>query len=325
MVEVIASARMREQVWLVMDLRWRMFRNGLRGVSAKLSLAGTVIAGVLWSAIAFGLGVAIALGGYFLLQRDRFDAISYLFWGLFLFWQFAPILTSQFAAGFDSTGLLRFPLRFSSFFALHLSYGIADPVALTGIFWHLCLFVGLVSARPALAAQFALIVGLSALMNLLLSRMLFTWLERLLAQRRTREILFVVMMLFFLSVQFSGMLVHRWGAPLAHFFQASAAFWTAFPPGQAGAALDAFAGGELGLGLGACGVLTLYSALFAVLLIYRLHAEFLGEYFGETAAPAVRARKLPALLRPLRLSWPPRPSTPNPSRKSSAGRLPPFS
>ena len=106
-------------------------------------------------------------------------------------------------------------------------------------------------ARSALAAQFALIVALSVSMNLLLSRMLFTWLERLLAQRRTREILFVLMMLFFLSVQFSGMLVHRWGAPLAHFFRESAVFWTAFPPGQAGAALSSFADGESALGLGA--------------------------------------------------------------------------
>ncbi|HXN65376.1 MAG TPA: hypothetical protein VN862_08590 [Candidatus Acidoferrales bacterium] len=294
MVEVNAFPRIREQVWLVMGLRWRMFRNGLHGVSAKLSLVGTIIAGVLWSFIAFGIGIAIGLGGYFLLRDDRFDALGYLFWGLFLFWQLAPILASQFAAGFDSTGLLRFPLRFSSFFALHLSYGVADPVALTGVFWHVCLFAGLVMARSALAAQFALIVALSVLMNLLLSRMLFTWLERLLAQRRTREILFVLMMLFFLSVQFSGMLVHRWGAPLAHFFRASASFWMAFPPGQARAALSSFADGETALGLGACGVLTLYTAVFAVLLIYRLHGEFRGEYFGETAAPAARARKLKA-------------------------------
>jgi ABC-2 type transport system permease protein len=291
MAEVMRSG-IREQVWLVMDLRWKIFRNGLRGVSAKLSLAGSILAGFVWGCVAFGLGIGVAVGTYFLLQREQFDALGYIFWGLFIFWQVVPILTSQFAAGFDSTGLLRFPLRFSSFFALHLAYGLADPVSLTGIFWHFCMFAGLVLVRPNLWAQFALIVALSALMNLLFSRMLFTWLERLLAQRRTREILFVVMMLAFLCLQFSGLIVRRWAEPLTRFFEQTTVLWKALPPGQAGVALTAFSTDGARLGLGACGVLSLFTLAFGTLLGYRLHGQFRGEYFGETAAPAARARKI---------------------------------
>jgi ABC-2 type transport system permease protein len=291
MAEVMRSG-IREQVWLVMDLRWKIFRNGLRGVSAKLSLAGSILAAFVWGCVAFGLGIGVAVGTYLLLQREQFDALGYIFWGLFIFWQVVPILTSQFAAGFDSTGLLRFPLRFSSFFALHLVYGLADPVSLTGIFWHFCMFAGLVLGRPNLWAQFALIVAFSALMNLLFSRMLFTWLERLLAQRRTREILFVVMMLAFLCLQFSGLIVRRWAEPLARFFEQTTVLWKALPPGQAGVALTALSTGSARLGLEACGVLALFTLAFGTLLGYRLHGQFRGEYFGETVAPAARPHKI---------------------------------
>ena len=62
-------------------------------------------------------------------------------------------------------------------------------------------------ARPR-ALPWATIVLLTfALVNIVLARMLFAWLERWLAQRRTREILGIFFFLFILSFQLIGPLI----------------------------------------------------------------------------------------------------------------------
>ncbi|MGH9594276.1 MAG: hypothetical protein ACRD5L_14385, partial [Bryobacteraceae bacterium] len=297
MAEVMRIPGLPEQVWLVMVLRWRMFRHGLRSVSAKLHMIGMIVTGLMWGLISVGVGVGIGVGSYFLMQRMQLQILGLILWGIFLFWQVFPILAAQFAPNFDSSSMLRFPLRFSSFFAINLGYGLADPTALTGVLWHLALLAGIGLARPELLPGAALVVFLSVAMNLLLGRMIFTWLERLLAQRRTREYMFVLFFVAVIALQFSGVVVQKWGHPLGGFFQRTMGFWSALPPGRAGSAISAFALWYTSEALVSCAALLLYAAAFGALLAYRLHAEFLGENFGESAAPAQRKATAPAKVR----------------------------
>jgi ABC-2 type transport system permease protein len=290
--EVARHVGLGEQILLVMGLRWRLFRNGLQGLTAKLSLIGSIFIGIVWTVIALGAGVAIAVGSYYLIENDQTQFLVAILWGIFVFWQVFPILSAQFAPSFDSTSLLRFPLKFSSFFVLNLAYGFADPAGLCGLVWHLCMWIGVTSARPDLWLLAALVLFLSAAVNLFFSRMLYAWLERLLAQRRTREILFAVFILVMVCFQFSGMIVQRWAKPVGAFMHETSYVWSTLPTGQAGVALQFFLDRSTGPGLLACAIVLAYSAGFAGLLAYRLHAEYLGETFSETAAPTRIAKKV---------------------------------
>lgn len=295
MAEVAGHFGLGEQIVLVMRLRWTLFKNGLQGLTAKLSLIGSIAIGIVWTAIALGAGVAIAVGSYFLIENDMSQFLSAILWGIFAFWQVFPILSAQFGPSFDSTSLLRFPLKFSSFFVLNLAYGFADPAALCGILWHFCMWVGVTSARPDMWWRAALVLALSAAVNLLFSRMLYAWLERVLAQRRTREILFAVFILVMVCFQFSGVIVQRWAKPLGAFLHQTSFVWSTLPAGQAGVAMQFFLSRTTIPALLACVIVLAYAAGFGGLLAYRLHAEYLGETFSETAAPARIAKKAVAV------------------------------
>ena len=66
-------------------------------------------------------------------------------------------------------------------------------------------------ASPSLLPWAALALLLFAAVNILLARMIFSWVERWLAQRRTREILGVLFLLFIISFQLIGPLMSRYG------------------------------------------------------------------------------------------------------------------
>jgi ABC-2 type transport system permease protein len=284
-----------QQVWLVVGLRWRTFRNGLRSKSETMHLVGTVVMGLAFTFVTLGVGAAIGIGSYKLVSLNRFEFLIAILWGIFLFWQFVPVLTSQMNPGFDGRNLLRFPLRFSAFFLMNVAYGFADPAALSGIFWHLAMGIGITLARPSLWPWVVLALGISAAINLIFNRMLFAWIERFLARRRTREILGALFILIAISFQFVGPAIQRWGGPIQRAITDSAVLWRVLPPGEAGVALEQAASGDSTGALETIGLLCVYATLFAGLFATRVHAQFTGEDLGESAAPA------PALRRPAKM------------------------
>jgi ABC-2 type transport system permease protein len=285
MATMMHTPRTGEQIRLIMELRWRMFRNGLRESSAKLNAAVAILLNLLWAAMAIGPGIALVIGGYVLVRHNQTQWFLLLLWGISLFWQLFPILALQPTPDLDTHSLLRFPVRFSAFFLLSLAYGLAGPAELAGIFWHACLGVGIVSARPNLIGWTALVLGISVLMNLLFSRMTYSWLDRIMAKRRAREVLFVIVMLCAVSLQFT---MRRWHEEILRFFQRGSLMWSALPPGRTAAALVSLVGGNLGNALAATAILALYAAVFGGLFAYRLRAQYLGEDLGESTAPVAR-------------------------------------
>jgi ABC-2 type transport system permease protein len=288
MAEVNRGLGISEQVRLVVGLRWRLFRNGLRKSTAKMNFIMTVITEVIWSLMAIGSGVGLIIAGYYLAEHGNTKVFTIILWAFAFFWQFIPVITAQFAPDFDISGLLRFPLRFPVFFALSVSYGLADPIALTCVFWHICLGIGISIARPDLALWMALVLCASILMNLLFNRMVFTWLDRLLAKRRSREIMVVVFMLFVIAIQFSQFLFRQEGSRIAHALTRWMPVLTMLPPGRVAAGLVAAFQGRAADAFIATGGVLLYAVAFAGLYTIRLKARFRGEDLGESAAPSTR-------------------------------------
>ncbi|MFZ0819273.1 MAG: hypothetical protein WAM91_04335 [Candidatus Acidiferrales bacterium] len=296
MAEVAHVSGIGEQIHLVVGLRWRLFRNGLRKSTAKMNFIMSVVTEAIWGLMALGSGAGLIIAGYFLAETGKTGVLTIIVWGFAFFWQFIPIMTAQFAPDLDISGLLRFPMRFPAFFALSVSYGLADPIALTCVFWHICLGIGISIARPDLSGWMVLVLGSSILMNLLFNRMLFTWLDRLLAKRRTREIMVVVFTLFIIGMQFSQFLFRQEGSRIARTLTNWMPVLTTLPPGRVAASLvAAFNGRSTDVFIAAGGVLV-YAAAFAGLYTIRLRAKFRGEDLGESAAPSARK---PAAVRPV--------------------------
>jgi ABC-2 type transport system permease protein len=118
-----------------------------------------------------------------------------------------------------------------------------------------------------------LVLGASILMNLLFNRMIFTWLDRLLAKRRTREIMVVVFTLFIIAMQFSQFLFRQEGSRIAHTVTRWMPVLTMFPPGRVGAGLVAGFEGRSSDALIAAGGVLLYAVAFAGLYTIRLRGK----------------------------------------------------
>jgi ABC-2 type transport system permease protein len=293
--EVTHKTGLIQQLLLVMQVRWLTVRNGLRSQSEKMHFAGTIFLSLLFILMSLGVGVGVGVGSHELARTGGWAYLSLILWGIFFFWQVVPVLATQTGGGFDGQNLLRFPLRFSTFLLMSVAYGLADPFALTGMFWHIVMCVAVSMARPELTGWAVLALGGSIITNLLFNRMVASWLERVLAKRRTREIFTAVFILLIVCLQFSGIIVQRWGPSLRHFINGTSTVWRLLPPGVAGRVLEHAANGDAQTALLITGLLGLYAATFCGLFAIRVHAQFTGEDLGESAAPT--PRKVPAVRR----------------------------
>ena len=109
----------------------------------------------------------------------------------------------------DSSDLLRFPLNYSSYFLIRLAYGFFDPASALGCLGLFGILLGVQLRAPALFPWALLVLLTFALFNLVLMQTIFAWLERWLAQRRTREIMGVLFILLMLSFQLIGPMMER--------------------------------------------------------------------------------------------------------------------
>src|SRR5262249_45444616 len=141
-------------------------------------------------------------------------------------------------------------------------YGSLEPATALASCWLLGILVGVGIAAPRLILWTALALIVFAAVNILLGRMIFSWVERWLAQRRTREILGVFFLLFIISFQLIGPLMNRYGnrahPEALQFAERLLPIQLFFPPGLAAAAIARGVHAEFSAGLGALGVLCLY-------------------------------------------------------------------
>jgi hypothetical protein len=131
-----------------------------------------------------------------------------------------------------------------------------------------------------------LICGLFLLMNVTLGRMIGSWLERVLARRRSREIFFALFILFAVSVQFLNPILQRYGRSTLPWVKHLLPYLSIFPPSLAGQAIAGAAQHNFtDLLIGVAGI-SAYALLFSVFLWMRFATQYRGEELSETAAPA---------------------------------------
>jgi len=280
----------REQIAILAHLRWLIFKNSMRTLQGRLELISKIFFGLGLAVAWLGMGVPLGLGAWYLVSHAHTQWLPALFWAVFVFWQIFPVVTSAFAAAFDSTNLLRFPIAYSSYFLLALAYGCADPVGIAAVFWLLCIMAGCAAANPAFLGAALPVVVLFAALNLLLGRAVMAWIERWLAQRRTREIMGLLFFLLIISFQLIGPIASHWRrlpASASDRIAALLPYERALPPGLAGDALVRGGQGDFGGMVLRCAALAAYASLFGVLFAWRLRAQFRGENLSESAAPAV--------------------------------------
>jgi ABC-2 type transport system permease protein len=293
----------RQQLAAVAGLRWRVFVNSLRTFRGRLELASRIFISLAF--LAGGIGGAVGLGGaaWFLISHGNAEWLGTLLWPVFLFWQLFPLMATAFTQNVESSNLLRFPLSYPSYFLIRLAYGSLDPATAVASLWLLGIDVGIGVARPALLLWATIVLLTFALVNIVLARMLFAWLERWLAQRRTREILGVLFFLFVLSFQLIGPLItayeHRSIPKRSVMGQKLSNAQRPLPPGLAAAAIAGPIRSQPSSSVVPFVLLLSYGIAFLWLLNFRLRAEYGGASFSESA----RRKALPSGIPAPRPGW----------------------
>jgi ABC-2 type transport system permease protein len=275
-----------EQIRLVAWLRWRLLRNSLRKKNSRLDLLGLILAGFFSSLFVVGVCFAFYVGAYTFVSEGRPGWVALLFWAIFLWWQLFPVLAAGFGASFEFRNLLRFPLSLGAFYLIGLAYGLADFGSLASVFWLLSMTIGAAVAEPGVLPPMLLIVSLFLLMNVTLERLIGSWLERVLARRRARELFFALFILSMVSLQFIAPALDRYGTAAQPWVLRLLPYLSPLPASLAGQAISAAIGGNFDGILVCAAGLAFYLLLFSALLWRRFAAQYRGEELSEAAAPA---------------------------------------
>jgi ABC-2 type transport system permease protein len=306
MTEGIVFIQRRGQLSAIAWLRWRLFVNSLRSTRGTLELVSRIM--VSFAIAIGGLGGAFGMGiaAYFAISAGKPEMIAFPLWFVFIFWQVFPVMATAFANNPDSSDLLRFPLSYGSYFLVRMAYGMFDPATALGSFWLFGLLIGVGFAKPELLPWVALVLLAFAAFNVLLMQMIFAWVERWLAQRRTREIMGVLFVLLMLSFQLIGPIIRHFGrrsAPGTHesfqrYIDILAPVQGMLPPGLAA---DAIAQAVLSRFMTGFSSLALLCA-FVLVTAYFLHVRLLAQYRGENLSEVAAASVVP-IDRSLRVGW----------------------
>jgi hypothetical protein len=148
--------------------------------------------------------------------------------------------------------------------------------------------IGVAEAKVEVLSMMLLVVALFVLMNVTLERLIGSWLERLLARRRTREIFFALFILSMVSLQFTSPLFNRYGITVGvgPWVRTILPYFAPFPSSLAGRAVASAATHHFGGALVGLAGLSLYVLLFGGLLWLRFAAQYRGEELSESAAPS---------------------------------------
>jgi ABC-2 type transport system permease protein len=271
-----------EQFAAVSRMRWRTFVNSMRTSRGRGELAATLLSLLLLLCVSIGPAIGIAFGAAAAVEKNSPALLAALLWVVFLVWQLFPAISLSMTEGFDTSSLLRYPMNLATFGAIWITSGALEPSTVVCTVWLVGTAIGIGVTSPALLPIAVFTLLLFALANLLLSRLLMAWLDRLLAKRRTREIVGIAVVLFSLGMQALGQLSYKF----VGVFRALRPYialitriqdWT--PPGAvARAVID---GSHAEVVLRSTFVLSGYLVAFALLLGVRLRAVYGGELISE--------------------------------------------
>ncbi|HLY41840.1 MAG TPA: hypothetical protein VKR52_11540 [Terracidiphilus sp.] len=289
----------RAQYAAMVRMRCRMFVIGLRTIRGILELGANGIQLMVFSVIGIGLGLGLGFTSYSLAHHGAWQYLPIEFWVVLFVWQMIPITMASFQDQFDMSGLLRFPLSFGSFYVLYLIFGLLDVSTIMGAMCCLGILIGIVTAHHELLPWTLLALLEFAAFNILLARAILAWVDRWLSQRRTREIVSALFLLFFVSLQLLNPAVredrsrdfmnrekraelrHKREVALSPALDKVKAAQVWLPPGITAGVLQHASENKPVVAVGVLAGLGLYALGIGGVLGIRLRAEFRGENLGE--------------------------------------------
>jgi ABC-2 type transport system permease protein len=289
------SASAREQYGAVAAMRWQMLRHSLRTKRGNFELGARIFTTTFFALIGLAAGVGLGFGAFAIVSSGSLRLLPVLFWPIFLLWQLFPVMAASFQEHVDMSVFLRFPMSFASYMLMTLIFGLFDMATVIGVICMYGVWTGLVIARPGAVLEITAALLLFGIFNVLLTRMIFAWIDRWLAQRRTREILGVAFLFLMLSFQFLNPAIQHYkgrrvpvdGKAVLIVEHAQ----SILPPGLAAAAIRSSLLGNGAASLGEMGCLALYGAAAGLLLGIRLRAEYRGENLGEGVVQSSKKKR----------------------------------
>jgi ABC-2 type transport system permease protein len=294
---LLMSPLARAQYAALTRMRLQMLVNSLRSKRGSFDLAARIIRITFFLVVGFVIGTGLGFGAYQITVDHEMRLLPLLFWPVMMLWQLAPVVLASFQEPVDLSLLLRFPVSFGSYVLDYLVFGLFDASSILGGFCLVGICTGMVWARPELAGWAAVTAILFAAFNVLLTRMVFAWLDRWLAQRKTREVLGMVFLFLILGAQaLNPGLYAKHGQPsrqtlatMLHVAHVANRVQRVSPPGLAGVAIGEAERGQAALAAAALGGLALYALAAGSLLCVRLRAQYRGESLGEAPQRAAKA------------------------------------
>lgn len=196
------SRMARAQYAALARMRLSILKNTVRTTRGALEMGAQGALMVMFALMGLGIALGLGAGAYGIVSRDQWDFFPILPWIVLLLWQALPVALASYQQQFDMSGLLRFPVSYGTFCVLHLIVGLVDASTVVGGLGCLGIWGGIVLARPELALWSAVSLALFAAFNVLLARAILAWIDRWLAQRRTREIVTALFFILILSANF---------------------------------------------------------------------------------------------------------------------------
>ena len=296
-----------EQIRLIAGVRWRILKNSLRRKQNRWDLIGMIWVAVCGACVVVGVGVAFYTGGYEFVLKGKLAWLALLYWVIFLWWQVFPMFVAGFGSNFEFATLLRFPLNLRAFYLLGLGYGFSDFAAISSIFWILSMMVGAARAQLGIAPVMLLVSMLFVLVNVTLERLIGSWLEKLLAKRKSREVFLGIFIISMVSLNFLSPALQHWGHGARPVVMRYIPYLAWLPASLAGSAILTVANASArGLLLGLAGLFG-WVVLLSGLLWRRFAAQYAGEEIRDSPGPVVLRKRaksdtvrdeMPGVLRP---------------------------
>lgn len=284
-----ATVNRREQLSAIIWLRWRLFVNVLRTRRGQLELFSRILVSTAFSGLALGGALGLAILSFVSLSAGKPQMLAVFFWMIFVFWQVFPIMATAFSSTPDSSDLLRFPLSYGSYFLVRLAYGAFDPASAIAGLWSFGIVVGVSVAKPLLIPWALLVMIVFIAFNVLLMQTIFAWVERWLAQRRTREIMGALFVLVMLSFQLIGPLTGHFGRRARPGFQRFVGLVMPiqgfFPPGLAADSIVQGIYPQVAAAVSS----VLFLGAYVLVIGYALHVRLMAQYRGENLSEAAGA------------------------------------
>lgn len=282
-----AKLHPREQLLAILRLRWQLFIHSIRTTKGALELISRVFVTLLL--LGGGIAGAAVLGAtaFSFTSQNEIEWIALLLWSVFVFWQLFPIMGSVFTETVDLSNLLRFPLTYRSYFLVRLAYGAVDPSTMLGTCWLTGITLGIGLAAPRWFLWSAIVLFLFGLANIAMMQTFLAWIERWMAQRRTREIFSILFFLMMIGLQLLGPLVGRFGARVGPEMKVLgeqlSPLQKLLPPGAAANAIAAMSKGDVLGSLGSMGLVLLYAMVALWFMGLRVRKQYMGESFSEAS------------------------------------------